>query len=94
MNEKTLSFNSVKDIESASAGEEEATENVLVRRGRCSGSFIHAPDSEEARQRSQEDRQHEDRRRRSDGITCPCLARRLTTSMGWLEDGPGLYLYA
>lgn len=36
---------------------EEARENMLVREGRCSDSFIHAPDCGEGRERSQEDRE-------------------------------------
>ncbi len=41
VDEKSLSFNRERDKGSVSAG---GRENVLVREGRCSDSFIHAPD--------------------------------------------------
>lgn len=43
-----------KDKESVNTG---GRENERVRNGRCSDSFIHAPDCGEARERSQEDRE-------------------------------------
>lgn len=76
-----------RDKGSVSAG---GKENVFVREGRCSDSFIHAPDCGGGRERSQEDRET------GEGVENECLrlAHRLTMSMFWLKDGSGLYLHA
>lgn len=69
-------------------------ENVLVREGRCSDSFIHAPDCGGVRERSQEDKAKSMRAGEAVEEISVCLAQYLTMSMDWLKDGCGFYLHA